>query len=468
MRKILGILAAVLALAGAEVGSRTADSARTRTTRLETERAANAAAQRASDSLMAIVSDLKLKADNAAANPRLVFALQGNVDERTMRDLWRTEEWWRPWRTEFKVYAVAMSAARLDVVEGIDAADLDTDALVRHVRDKGETSAELVVGKGWPYAATATAVRVPGREKSPVLVLAKPIDQPALRKLADRTGGAVILTDGRKTLIDAGPATERDLLVQAIGSESNAPVFHGAGGSWAAATTRVGPGLWLWTYAAAGTAVHEAQTAATERKLMLWLVAALVAGMALFLGLRQQRGADPLPGGTMSGLASATGPGPQTGAEPSATMENPGTMRGQGPGPRPTTIPGTGDMVGATRLASPPPTTPAPPATNESAFGRYTLLDRLGEGGMAEVYTAVTFGAQGFRRKFVIKRLRAELAREPAVVDQFIDEANLASSMVHSNIVPVFDFGKVGDEYFMAQEYILGRDLARLTKRSLE
>jgi serine/threonine protein kinase len=101
-------------------------------------------------------------------------------------------------------------------------------------------------------------------------------------------------------------------------------------------------------------------------------------------------------------------------------------------------------------------------------FGRYTLLDRLGEGGMAEVYTAATFGAEGFRRTFVVKRLRAELAREPAVVAQFIDEANLASNLVHSNIIPVFDFGKVGDEYFMAQEYILGRDLGRLTLRSVD
>src|SRR4029079_615227 len=101
-------------------------------------------------------------------------------------------------------------------------------------------------------------------------------------------------------------------------------------------------------------------------------------------------------------------------------------------------------------------------------FGRYRLVDLLGEGGMAQVYTAVTFGAEGFRRTFVVKRLRAELSREPAVVAQFIDEANLGSTLVHSNIIPVFDFGKVGDEYFLAQEYILGRDLGRLTSRSIE
>jgi serine/threonine protein kinase len=87
---------------------------------------------------------------------------------------------------------------------------------------------------------------------------------------------------------------------------------------------------------------------------------------------------------------------------------------------------------------------------------------------MAQVYTAVTFGAEGFRRTFVVKRLRAELTHEPAVVAQFIDEANLGSTLVHSNIIPVFDFGKVGDEYFLAQEYILGRDLGRLVARAVE
>jgi serine/threonine-protein kinase len=96
------------------------------------------------------------------------------------------------------------------------------------------------------------------------------------------------------------------------------------------------------------------------------------------------------------------------------------------------------------------------------------LLERLGEGGMAQVYTAVTFGAEGFRRKFVVKRLRPELTADPAVVAQFIDEANLASTMVHSNIIPVFDFGKQGDEYFLATEYILGRDLGRIVRKMVE
>ena len=63
--------------------------------------------------------------------------------------------------------------------------------------------------------------------------------------------------------------------------------------------------------------------------------------------------------------------------------------------------------------------------TGSSTFGRYRLLERLGEGGMAELYTAVLHGAEGFRRLFVVKRLRPHLARNRAAVEQFIDEAKL-------------------------------------------
>jgi serine/threonine protein kinase len=112
--------------------------------------------------------------------------------------------------------------------------------------------------------------------------------------------------------------------------------------------------------------------------------------------------------------------------------------------------------------------TPRTPASEPRAYGRYRLLKRIDGGGMADIYTAVLHGAEGFRRLFVIKRLRAELVRSRSAVDQFIDEAKLGSSLTHPNIVPVFDFGKVGDEYFMAQEYVVGRDVARLLRRHVE
>jgi serine/threonine-protein kinase len=94
-------------------------------------------------------------------------------------------------------------------------------------------------------------------------------------------------------------------------------------------------------------------------------------------------------------------------------------------------------------------------------------VDRIGQGGMAEVYTAVTTGEGGFRRPVVIKRLRPQLTEEPGAVAQFCDEANLLAALHHPNIVAVQDFGRAGDQLFLAEEYVLGRDLGRLMTRRL-
>jgi serine/threonine-protein kinase len=113
---------------------------------------------------------------------------------------------------------------------------------------------------------------------------------------------------------------------------------------------------------------------------------------------------------------------------------------------------------------------PAPRASTDPGthFGRYRILGRLGEGGMSELFVAEATGVEGFSRTFVLKRLRHELAHNKEAVAQFIDEARMQAGLVHSNIVPVFDFGMVGSEYFMTQEYIVGRDLARLVARNAE
>jgi tRNA A-37 threonylcarbamoyl transferase component Bud32 len=103
--------------------------------------------------------------------------------------------------------------------------------------------------------------------------------------------------------------------------------------------------------------------------------------------------------------------------------------------------------------------------SDPQAFGRYRVRARLAEGGMSEIYLADASGIEGFSRTFVLKRLRPALARDRDVVAIFIDEARTQSRLVHSNIVPVFDFGMVDDEYFMTQEYIVGRDLTHLIQR---
>ena len=109
-----------------------------------------------------------------------------------------------------------------------------------------------------------------------------------------------------------------------------------------------------------------------------------------------------------------------------------------------------------------------PPAGQGVTLGRYRLLERIGEGGMAEIFIAAAHGAEGFVRNFVVKRMHPHLARSRDAVNQFIDEGRLQSALVHSNIVPVFDFGRAGEEYFLALEYIHGRDLERLVRRHVE
>jgi serine/threonine-protein kinase len=94
--------------------------------------------------------------------------------------------------------------------------------------------------------------------------------------------------------------------------------------------------------------------------------------------------------------------------------------------------------------------------------GRYTLVSRIGEGGMAEIYSAVTTGVGSFRRPVVIKRLKPELAADPAAVAQFRDEANLLSAFNHPNIVAVHDFGRWENRFFLAEEYVAGRNLGRI------
>jgi serine/threonine protein kinase len=97
-------------------------------------------------------------------------------------------------------------------------------------------------------------------------------------------------------------------------------------------------------------------------------------------------------------------------------------------------------------------------------FGRYYLLERIGKGGMAEVFRAVTQGAEGFRRMFVVKRIIHEKASSPDFIRMFCDEARISALLHHPNIVQVYDFGHVNGSYFLAMEYLAGRDLSSVMR----
>jgi serine/threonine protein kinase len=99
-------------------------------------------------------------------------------------------------------------------------------------------------------------------------------------------------------------------------------------------------------------------------------------------------------------------------------------------------------------------------------FGKYTLFERIGRGGMADVFKARIQGPAGFERTFVVKRILPHLSDDPAFTKMFIDEAKIAAKLTHPNIVQVFELGNVDEEYFMSMEYVRGHDLAE-TMRTL-
>lgn len=98
-------------------------------------------------------------------------------------------------------------------------------------------------------------------------------------------------------------------------------------------------------------------------------------------------------------------------------------------------------------------------------FGPYELRALVGKGGMAEVFRAhVTEGPrQG--RTVAIKRLLPAFASDPEYIELFTAEADLTRRLRHPNIVEVFDTGAVGGQYFMAMDYIDGRDLGLVLRR---
>ncbi len=101
-------------------------------------------------------------------------------------------------------------------------------------------------------------------------------------------------------------------------------------------------------------------------------------------------------------------------------------------------------------------------------FGRYLLLKRLSRGGMGEIFLAKLGEIQGFEKLVIIKKILPNLVADEEFIKRFIDEAQVAIKLQHANIAPVFEVGKVDGEYFLAIEYIEGRDLRRLISRQRE
>ncbi|MBI5042841.1 MAG: serine/threonine protein kinase [Nitrospirae bacterium] len=101
-------------------------------------------------------------------------------------------------------------------------------------------------------------------------------------------------------------------------------------------------------------------------------------------------------------------------------------------------------------------------------FGKYYLTEKIATGGMAELYRAKRVGVAGFEKLLVIKKILPHLSLHEEFVSMFINEAKIAAQLTHTNIVQIFDLGKIEDSYYIAMEYVWGKDLKAVLKKGKE
>ena len=93
-----------------------------------------------------------------------------------------------------------------------------------------------------------------------------------------------------------------------------------------------------------------------------------------------------------------------------------------------------------------------------SQFGRYLLAERIAIGGMAEIFYSKVFGAMGFEKALVIKRILPQFGEDAEFLRMFITEAKLVCHLEHPNIVQVHELGEVDGQYYISMEYVNGID----------
>jgi serine/threonine protein kinase len=103
--------------------------------------------------------------------------------------------------------------------------------------------------------------------------------------------------------------------------------------------------------------------------------------------------------------------------------------------------------------------------TEPVPFGKYTLLEKIGVGGMAEIWKSRATGPDGFEKVLVVKKILPEFARDTAFVQMLIAEAKVTSLLHHPNIVQIYELGEIDDQYYITMELVEGSDLLRVLSR---
>jgi len=100
--------------------------------------------------------------------------------------------------------------------------------------------------------------------------------------------------------------------------------------------------------------------------------------------------------------------------------------------------------------------------TSREEFGSYIVYEQLGVGGMATVHVAES---RNLRKRVALKRLLAHAADDPELVKSFIHEARLVGNLKHANVAQTYDFGKVGETYYIAMEFVPGPTVGQLIRQ---
>ena len=99
------------------------------------------------------------------------------------------------------------------------------------------------------------------------------------------------------------------------------------------------------------------------------------------------------------------------------------------------------------------------PDVGKRLGGKYELVALAGEGGMAEVFRAITHGAAGFRRSVAVKQILEHLSEDPQFVAMFVEEARVTATMTHPNIVQIHDFDEDDGHFYLVMEWVDGVNL---------
>ncbi|MCA9520742.1 MAG: serine/threonine protein kinase [Myxococcales bacterium] len=99
-------------------------------------------------------------------------------------------------------------------------------------------------------------------------------------------------------------------------------------------------------------------------------------------------------------------------------------------------------------------------------FGRFEILERIGSGGMAEIFRAKATGVDGFEKICVIKRILPILSRDDEFISMFISEAKLSAGLQHPNIVQIYELCQIDGQHCIVMEWVPGPDLKKVLRKA--